>query len=146
MNLFSTGDSTAEQINAALSDLGKSFRAGAFHPNLEASWRAKLKEEVKELDVIIFYGIKRPISIDDETWEKYQGEVTTNVLLLEKQGWAVDGIKAYAKYINKNIAGKIPSGNVLVEIDKCNKQTQLVGSEVFKKILIQTQEKNICCT
>ena len=133
-NLFSTGDSTAEQINAALSDLGKSFRAGAFHPNLEASWRAKLKEEVKELDVIMFYGIKRPISIDDETWEKYQGEVMTNVLLLEKQGWAVDGIKAYAKYINKNIAGKIPSGNVLVEIDKCNKQTQLVGSEVFKKM------------
>ena len=133
-NLFSTGDSTAEQINAALSDLGKSFRAGAFHPNLEASWRAKLKEEVKELDVIMFYGIKRPISLDDETWEKYQGEVTTNVLLLEKQGWAVDGIKAYAKYINKNIAGKIPSGNVLVEIDKCNKQTQLVGSEVFKKM------------
>ena len=133
-NLFSTGDSTAEQINAALSDLGKSFRAGAFHPNLEASWRAKLKEEVKELDVIMFYGIKRPISIDDETWEKYQGEVTTNVILLEKQGWAVDGIKAYAKYINKNIAGKIPSGNVLVEIDKCNKQTQLVGSEVFKKM------------
>ena len=133
-NLFSTGDSTAEQINAALSDLGKSFSAGAFHPNLEASWRAKLKEEVKELDVIMFYGIKRPISLDDETWEKYQGEVTTNVLLLEKQGWAVDGIKAYAKYINKNIAGKIPSGNVLVEIDKCNKQTQLVGSEVFKKM------------
>ena len=133
-NLFSTGDSTAEQINAALSDLGRSFSAGAFHPNLAASWRAKLKEEVKELDVIIFYGIKRPISIDDETWEKYQGEVTTNVLLLEKQGWAVDGIKAYAKYINKNIAGKIPSGNVLVEIDKCNKQTQLVGSEVFKKM------------
>ena len=133
-NLFSTGDSTAEQINAALSDLGKSFSAGAFHPNLAASWRAKLKEEVKELDVIMFYGIKRPISIDDETWEKYQGEVTTNVLLLEKQGWAVDGIKAYAKYINKNIAGKIPSGNVLVEIDKCNKQTQLVGSEVFKKM------------
>ena len=133
-NLFSTGDSTAEQINAALSDLGKSFRAGAFHPNLAASWRAKLKEEVKELDVIMFYGIKRPISIDDETWEKYQGEVTTNVILLEKQGWAVDGIKAYAKYINKNIAGKIPSGNVLVEIDKCNKQTQLVGSEVFKKM------------
>ena len=82
----------------------------------------------------MFYGIKRPISIDDETWEKYQGEVTTNVLLLEKQGWAVDGIKAYAKYINKNIAGKIPTGNVLVEIDKCNKQTQLVGSEVFKKM------------
>ena len=133
-NLFSTGDSTAEQINAALSDLGKSFRAGAFHPNLEASWRAKLKEEVKELDVIVLYGIKRPISINDETWEKYQGEVTTNVLLLEKQGWAVDGIKAYAKYINKNIAGKIPYGNVLVEIDKCNKQTQLVGSEVFKKM------------
>ena len=133
-DLFSTGDSTAEQINAALSDLGKSFSAGAFHPNLEASWRAKLKEEVKELDVIVLYGIKRPISINDETWEKYQGEVTTNVLLLEKQGWAVDGIKAYAKYINKNIAGKIPSGNVLVEIDKCNKQTQLVGSEVFKKM------------
>ncbi|WP_314922483.1 DUF3114 domain-containing protein [Mogibacterium diversum] len=82
----------------------------------------------------MFYGIKRPISIDDETWEKYQGEVTTNLILLEKQGWAVDGIKAYAKYINKNIAGKIPSGNVLVEIDKCNKQTQLVGSEVFKKM------------
>ena len=133
-DLFSTGDSTAEQINAALSDLGKSFSAGAFHPNLEASWRAKLKEEAKELDVIVLYGIKRPISINDETWEKYQGEVTTNVLLLEKQGWAVDGIKAYAKYINKNIAGKIPSGNVLVEIDKCNKQTQLVGSEVFKKM------------
>ena len=133
-NLFSTGDSTAEQINAALSDLGKSFRAGAFHPNLAASWRAKLKEEVKELDVIMFYGIKRPISIDDETWEKYQGEVTTNVLLLEKQGWAVDGIKAYARYINKNIAGKITPGDVLVEIDKCNKQTQLVGSEVFKKM------------
>jgi len=133
-NLFSTGDSTAEQINAALSDLGKSFRAGAFHPNLAASWRTKLNEEVKELDVILFYGIKRPISIDNETWEKYQGEVTTNVLLLEKQGWAIDGIKAYAKYINKNIAGKIPSGNVLVEIDKCNKQTQLVGSEVFKKM------------
>ena len=94
----------------------------------------------------MFYGIKRPISLDDETWEKYQGEVMTNVLLLEKQGWAVDGIKAYARYINKNIAGKILSGNVLVEIDKCNKQTQLVGSEVFKKILIQTQEKNICCT
>ena len=35
-DLFSTGDSTAEQINAALSDLGKSFRAGAFHPDLEA--------------------------------------------------------------------------------------------------------------
>ena len=133
-NLFSTGDSTAEQINAALSDLGKSFRAGAFHPNLAASWRTKLNEEVKELDVIMFYGIKRPISIDDETWEKYQGEVTTNVLLLEKQGWAIDGIKAYVKYINKNIAGKIPSGNVLVEIDRCNKQTQLVGSEVFKKM------------
>ena len=133
-DLFSTGDSTAEQINAALSDLGKSFRAGAFHPNLAASWRAKLKEESKELDVIVLYGIKRPISIDDETWEKYQGEVTTNVLLLEKQGWAIDGIKAYVKYINKNIAGKIPSGNVLVEIDRCNKQTQLVGSEVFKKM------------
>ena len=133
-NLFSTGDSTAEQINLALSDLGKSFRAGAFHPNLAASWRAKLNEEVKELDVINMFGIKRPISIDDETWEKYQGEVTTNVLLLEKQGWAIDGIKAYAKYINKNIAGKIPSGNVLIEIDKCNKQTQLVGSEVFKKM------------
>ena len=85
--------------------------------------------------------IKRPISINEETWEKYQGEVTTNVLLLEKQGWAVDGIKAYARYINKNIAGKIPPGDVLVEIDKCNKQTQLVGSEVFKKTLIQTQEK-----
>ena len=133
-DLFSTGDSTAEQINAALSDLGKSFRAGAFHPNLAASWRAKLKEESKELDVIVLYGIKRPISIDDETWEKYQGEVTTNVLLLEKQGWAVDGIKAYARYINKNIAGKITPGDVLVEIDKCNKQTQLVGSEVFKKM------------
>ena len=133
-DLFSTGDSTAEQINAALSDLGKSFSAGAFHPNLEASWRAKLKEEAKELDVIVLYGIKRPISINEETWEKYQGEVTTNVLLLEKQGWAVDGIKAYARYINKNIAGKIPAGNVLVEIDKCNKQTQLVGSEVFKKM------------
>ena len=133
-DLFSTGNSTAEQINAALSDLGKSFKAGAFHPNLEASWRAKLKEEAKELDVIMFYGIKRPISIDDETWEKYQGEVTTNVLLLEKQGWAVDGIKAYARYINKNIAGKITPGDVLVEIDKCNKQTQLVGSEVFKKM------------
>ena len=133
-NLFSTGDSTAEQINAALSDLGRSFSAGAFHPNLEASWRAKLKEEVKELDVIVLYGIKRPISINDETWEKYQGEVTTNVLLLEKQGWAVDGIKAYARYINKNIAGKLPTGDVLVEIDKCNKQTQLVGSEVFKKM------------
>ena len=133
-DLFSTGDSTAEQINAALSDLGKSFRAGAFHPNLAASWRAKLKEESKELDVIVLYGIKRPISIDDETWEKYQGEVTTNVILLEKQGWAVDGIKAYARYINKNIAGKITPGDVLVEIDKCNKQTQLVGSEVFKKM------------
>ena len=82
----------------------------------------------------MFYGIKRPISIDDETWEKYQEDVTAKVLLLEKQGWAIDGIKAYAKYINKNIAGKIPSGNVLVEIDKCNKQTQLVGSEVFKKM------------
>ena len=133
-NPFSIGDSTAEQINAALSDLGKSFSAGAFHPNLEASWRAKLKEEAKELDVIVLYGIKRPISINEETWEKYQGEVTTNVLLLEKQGWAVDGIKAYARYINKNIAGKIPAGNVLVEIDKCNKHTQLVGSEVFKKM------------
>ena len=133
-NLFSTGDSTAEQINAALSDLGKSFRAGAFHPNLEASWRAKLKEETKALDVINMFGIKRPKSIDDKTWEKYQGEVTTNVLLLEKQGWAVDGIKAYARYINKNIAGKITPGDVLVEIDKCNKQTQLVGSEVFKKM------------
>jgi len=133
-DLFSTGDSTAEQINAALSDLGKSFSAGAFHPNLEASWRAKLKEEAKELDVIVLYGIKRPISINEETWEKYQGEVTTNVLLLEKQGWAVDGIKAYARYINKNIAGKITPGDVLVEIDKCNKQTQLVGSEVFKKM------------
>ena len=41
----------------------------------------------------MLYGIKRPISINEETWEKYQGEVTTNVLLLEKQGWAVDGIK-----------------------------------------------------
>ena len=133
-DLFSTGDSTAEQINAALSDLGKSFKAGAFHPNLEASWRAKLKEEAKELDVIVLYGVKRPISINEETWEKYQGEVTTNVLLLEKQGWAVDGIKAYARYINKNIAGKLPTGDVLVEIDKCNKQTQLVGSEVFKKM------------
>ncbi|UQF81492.1 MAG: hypothetical protein M3I20_00420 [Mogibacterium diversum] len=140
-DLFSTGDSTAEQINAALSDLGRSFSAGAFHPNLAASWRAKLKEEVKELDVINMFGIKRPKSIDDKTWEKYQEDVTAKVLLLEKQGWAVDGIKAYAKYINKNIAGKVPSGNVLVEIDKCNKQTQLVGSEVFKKTLIQTQEK-----
>ena len=133
-DLFSTGNSTAEQINAALSDLGRSFSAGAFHPNLEASWRAKLKEEAKELDVINMFGIKRPKSIDDKTWEKYQGEVTTNVLLLEKQGWAVDGIKAYARYINKNIAGKITPGDVLVEIDKCNKQTQLVGSEVFKKM------------
>ena len=68
-NPFSIGDSTAEQINAALSDLGKSFSAGAFHPNLEASWRAKLKEEAKELDVIVLYGIKRPISINEETWE-----------------------------------------------------------------------------
>ena len=87
------------------------------------------------------FGIKRPKSIDDKTWEKYQEDVTAKVLRLEKHGWAVDGIKAYAKYINKNIAGKVPSGNVLVEIDKCNKQTQLVGSEVFKKTLIQTQEK-----
>jgi len=82
----------------------------------------------------MLYGIKRPISINEETWEKYQGEVTTNVLLLEKQGWAVDGIKAYARYINKNITGKLPTGDVLVDIDKCNKQTQLVGSEVFKKM------------
>ena len=59
-DLFSTGDSPAEQINAALSDLGRSFSAGAFHPNIAASWRAKLKEEAKELDVIMFYGIKRP--------------------------------------------------------------------------------------
>ena len=94
----------------------------------------------------MLYGIKRPISINDETWEKYQGEVTTNVLLLEKQGWAVDGIKAYARYINKNIAEKIPSGNVLVDIDKCNKQTQLVGSEVFKKMWYAWKAEGISVT
>ena len=32
------------------------------------------------------FGIKRPKSIDDKTWEKYQEDVTAKVLLLEKQG------------------------------------------------------------
>ena len=111
-DLFSTGDSTAEQINAALSDLGRSFSAGAFHPNLAASWRAKLKEEVKELDVIVLYGIKRPISINEETWEKYQGEVTTNVLLLEKQGWPIESIKEFGKYFKEMLGRKGQSSNM----------------------------------
>ena len=134
MNLFSTGDSTAEQINAALSDLGKSFRAGAFHPNLEASWRAKLKEEVKELDVIIFYGIKRPISIDDETWEKYQEDVTAKVLLLEKQGWPIESIKEFGKYFKEMLGRKGQSSNMSEAIASCYRGTQIVGTKVFDNI------------
>ena len=105
-NPFSIGDSTAEQINAALSDLGKSFKAGAFHPNLDASWRAKLKEETKELDVINMFGIKRPKSIDDKTWEKYQEDVTAKVLLLEKQGWPIESIKEFGKYFKEMLGEK----------------------------------------
>ena len=130
-NLFSTGDSTAEQINAALSDLGKSFRAGAFHPNLAASWRAKLKEETKELDVINMFGIKRPKSIDDKTWEKYQEDVTAKVLLLEKQGWPIESIKEFGKYFKEMLGRKGQSSNMSEAIASCYRDTQIVGTKVF---------------
>ena len=130
-NLFSTGDSTAEQINAALSDLGKSFRAGEFHPNLAASWRANLKEEVKELDVINMFGIKRPKSIDDKTWEKYQEDVTAKVLLLEKQGWPIESIKEFGKYFKEMLGRKGQSSNMSKAIASCYRDTQIVGTKVF---------------
>ena len=130
-DLFSTGDSTAEQINAALSDLGKSFSAGAFHPNLEASWRAKLKEETKELDVINMFGIKRPKSIDDKTWEKYQEDVTAKVLLLEKQGWPIESIKEFGKYFKEMLGRKGQSSNMSEIVSSCYSDTQIVGTKVF---------------
>ena len=130
-DLFGTGYSTAEQINAALSDLGKSFRAGAFHPNLEASWRAKLKEEVKELDVINMFGIKRPKSIDDKTWEKYQEDVTAKVLLLEKQGWPIESIKEFGKYFKEMLGRKGQSSDMSEAIASCYRDTQIVGTKVF---------------
>ena len=130
-DLFSTGDSTAEQINAALSDLGRSFSAGAFHPNLEASWRAKLKEEVKELDVINMFGIKRPKSIDDKTWEKYQEDVTAKVLLLEKQGWPIESIKEFGKYFKEMLGRKGQSSNMSEAIASCYRDTQIVGTKAF---------------
>ena len=130
-NLFSTGDSTAEQINAVLSDLGKSFRAGVFHPNLEASWRAKLKEEAKELDVINMFGIKRPKSIDDKTWERYHEDVTAKVLLLEKQGWPIESIKEFGKYFKEMLGRKGQSSNMSEAIASCYRDTQIVGTKVF---------------
>ena len=130
-DLFSTGDSTAEQINAALSDLGKSFSAGAFHPNLEASWRAKLKEEAKELDVINMFGIKRPKSIDDKTWEKYQEDVTAKVLLLEKQGWPIESIKEFGKYFKEMLGRKGQSSNMSEIVASCYSDTQIVGTKAF---------------
>jgi len=130
-NLFSTGDSTAEQINAALSDLGRSFSAGAFHPNLAASWRAKLKEEVKELDVINMFGIKRPKSIDDKTWEKYQEDVTAKVLLLEKQGWPIESIKEFGKYFKEMLGRKGQSSNMSEIVASCYSDTQIVGTKAF---------------
>lgn len=130
-DLFSTGDSTAEQINAALSDLGKSFRAGAFHPNLAASWRAKLKEEVKELDVINMFGIKRPKSVDDKTWEKYQEDVTAKVLMLEKQGWPIESIKEFGKYFKEMLGRKGQSSNMSEIVASCYSDTQIVGTKVF---------------
>ena len=130
-DLFSTGDSAAEQINTALSDLGKSFRAGAFHPNLEASWRAKLKEEVKELDVINMFGIKRPKSIDDKTWEKYQEDVTAKVLLLEKQGWPIESIKEFGKYFKEMLGRKGQSSNMSEIVASCYSDTQIVGTKAF---------------
>ncbi|WP_456153123.1 DUF3114 domain-containing protein [Mogibacterium sp.] len=130
-DLFSTGDSTAEQINAALSDLGRSFRAGAFHPNLEASWRAKLKEEAKELDVINMFGIKRPKSIDDKTWEKYQEGVTAKVLLLEKQGWPIESIKEFGKYFKEMLGRKGQSSDMSEIVASCYSDTQIVGTKAF---------------
>ena len=130
-DLFSTGDSTAEQINAALSDLGRSFSAGAFHPNLEASWRAKLKEEVKELDVINMFGIKRPKSIDDKTWEKYQEDVTAKVLMLEKQGWPIESIKEFGKYFKEMLGRKGQSSNMSEIVASCYSDTQIVGTKAF---------------
>ena len=59
------------------------------------------------------FGIKRPKSID-EICEKHQGEVTTNVFRLERQGWAIDGIKVYSRYINKNVVDNIPYINMLL--------------------------------
>ncbi len=55
--------STEQSANAALSDLGKSFSAGAFHPNLEVAGEQKSQSKDKELDVIVLLYKRGPIPI-----------------------------------------------------------------------------------
>ena len=65
------------------------------------------------------FGIKRPKSIDDKTWEKYQEDVTAKVLLLEKQGWPIESIKEFGKYFKEMLGRKCQSSD-MSDIQICN--------------------------
>ena len=77
------------------------------------------------------FGIKRPKSIDDKTWEKYQEDVTAKVLLLEKQGWPIESIKEFGKYFKEMFGRKDQSSNMSEAIASCYRDTQIVGTKVF---------------
>ena len=77
------------------------------------------------------FGIKRPKSIDDKTWEKYQEDVTAKVLLLEKQGWPIESIKEFGKYFKEMLGRKGQSSNMSEIVSSCYSDTQIVGTKVF---------------
>ena len=77
------------------------------------------------------FGIKRPKSIDDKTWEKYQEDVTAKVLLLEKQGWPIESIKEFGKYFKEMFGRKGQSSNMSEAIASCYRDTQIVGTKAF---------------
>ena len=77
------------------------------------------------------FGIKRPKSIDDKTWEKYQEDVTAKVLLLEKQGWPIESIKEFGKYFKEMLGRKGQSSNMSEAIASCYRDTQIVGTKAF---------------
>ncbi len=77
------------------------------------------------------FGIKRPKSIDDKTWEKYQEDVTAKVLLLEKQGWPIESIKEFGKYFKEMLGRKVQSSNMSEIVASCYSDTQIVGTKAF---------------
>ena len=77
------------------------------------------------------FGIKRPKSIDDKTWEKYQEDIAAKVLLLEKQGWPIESIKEFGKYFKEMLGRKGQSSNMSKAIASCYSDTQIVGTKAF---------------
>ena len=89
------------------------------------------------------FGIKRPKSIDDKTWEKYQEDVTAKVLLLEKHGWPIESIKEFGKYFKEMLGRKVQSSNMSEIVASCYRDTQIVGTKAFDNMWYAWKAENI---